>query len=109
MKPHPKPSAGADLDHVLERLAELEHRADRAAVVALDHNGRLTAVETRLDMDAGPAIEGFTISTFAKRVCRSRSAVRKMIAQNRLPLLLRLGVHPIIRADAELPPRRRPR
>ncbi len=104
-----KESAGTDLALALKRIAALEDRQDRAAVVALGLNARLAVVEERLDIGAPPEIAGLTVAGFAAKVHRSPSTVRKLIAQGRLPLLPRLGVHPIIAADAELPARRRSR
>ncbi len=85
------------------RFLEIEARQDRQAVVSLGHDTRIRDLE---GADAQPELVGYTVAGFAAKVHRSKSAVRKMMAAGRLPLLPRLGVHPIIAPDAQLPPRR---
>ena len=85
------------------RFSAIEDRQDRGDVVFFRLNERVSVLE---GPDAKPEIVGQTVKGFAKRVHRSPETVRKYIRQGRLPVE-RLGVHPIIAADATLPPRRR--
>jgi hypothetical protein len=100
----PQDDRSGELDLALREIAALKAWKDRASIIMLRLNERVSALE---GADAQPEAGGMTVRGFAEKIHRSPSLVRKYIKAGRIPVLPSLGARVIIADSAALPARKR--